>query len=71
MTARSLSGSRPSSWAGTVVLILQRHGQLVGVLDDVVIGDDAAVGVDEEAGANALRLRLPLPVRRRSAPPGW
>ena len=63
MTARSLSGSRPTSVAGTVVAILERDGQLVGVLDDVIVGHDAPVGVDEEAGADALRLhRLPWPV---------
>ena len=43
---------------GNSGLVLQGDGELVGVLDDVVIGDDAALGVDEEAGTNAVALRL-------------
>src|SRR5262249_23994308 len=37
----------------------QLHQDLVGVLDDVVVGEDVAAGVDDEAGAEALRLERP------------
>ena len=45
----------------------QEHLDVVGALDDVVVGDDQPVGADDEARAEAARL-LPRP----PAPaPGW
>ena len=53
-------------------VVLQGHGDLVGAVDDVVVGHDDAGGIDDEAGAEALH----PPLRRRLVgmppwPPGW
>ena len=39
---------------GVVALAVDGHGNAVGVLDDVVVGDDVAFGVKHHAGAQAL-----------------
>ena len=39
---------------GVVALAVDGHGDGVGVLDDVVVGDDVALGVQHHAGAQAL-----------------
>src|SRR2546430_649029 len=49
MTARSLSGLRPTR----LHLVLEYHRQLVGVLDHVVVGHNATVGVKHEARPDA------------------
>ena len=50
-SARSVFSSRPISLAGSVVPSLQRHRDLVGVLDDVIVGHDEAGRIDDEARA--------------------
>ena len=41
-------------------IVEQRDGDLVGVFDDVCVGDDVAVlRVDDDAGSGALKLTLP------------
>src|SRR2546430_13670422 len=50
-----------------VATVLQRDGDLVGVLHHVCVGDDiAALGVDDHAGARALERPLARSGIRRS-----
>ena len=56
-TARSVLVSVPTSVALSVDAVGEIHLDLVGVGDDVVVGDDdALLGVDDEAGAQRLHL---------------
>src|SRR5471032_1895761 len=50
MTARSVSGSVPTTLAAAV---RQRHLDVVGRVDDVVVGQNIAVGADDDARAEA------------------
>ena len=52
-SARSVLPSMPITLAGSLA-VGGGHRHFGGVVDDVVVGDDVAVGRDEEAGA--LRL---------------
>ena len=45
-------------------LVRERHLDLVCSLDDVVVGDDQARGVDENARAERALHRVSLPARR-------
>ena len=42
---------------------------LVGLVDDVVVGDDVAARIDDEAGAEGLALAAAVGRRRRRLPP--
>ena len=53
-TARSCSGSRATTRAGSVVPSGRRTRSELHVVDDVVVGDDVAAGVDDDAGAHAV-----------------
>ena len=57
ITATSVVGSRPITFAVEDALVEQRHRHLVGVGDDVVVREDVAVLRHDEAGAARL-LRL-------------
>ena len=62
-SARSVLLSVPISLAGILAVVAEDDGDLVGVGDDVVVGDDEARSVDHEAGAEreaAPRLLLLL-----------
>ncbi len=48
--------------------VAEDHRDLVGVTDDVVVGDDDTGGVDHEAGAGRLRAAL---LRRLAPSPRW
>ena len=48
-----------------LALVGQAHGDLVGALDHVRVGDDLAVAADDEARAHRLRLGLALAAPRR------
>ena len=57
----SVRGSLPTTLAGKRGAVIQRDGDALGVLHHVVVGDDGAVGIDDEAGAarlNGVHLRL-------------
>ena len=43
MTATSVVGSRPTTFALNDAVIGERHVQPIEVLDDVVVGEDVAV----------------------------
>ena len=45
---------------GELAVVVEQHLQLVRPLDDVVVGDDVAVGGDDDAGAEALLLAFAL-----------
>ena len=54
-----------------VALLAEADGELVGVLDDVVVGDDVARRVDDEAGAGrGLAAALPVEGERAVAAAG-
>ena len=59
-TAMSVRGSCPITFAGSLRAVVQRDGDRLGVLHHVVVGDDRAVGVDDEAGATCLNRVHPL-----------
>ena len=75
-TARSEVGSRPTSLATyslrscSVTVIDSTVAPLVPGRDHVVVGDDIAVGRDDEARAERLHPRA-SPARRRRPPPSW
>ena len=75
MSALSVSGSRPTtcaSYSSVVVLAVQRDGDLGGAFDDVVVGEDEAGLVDDEAGAGGLHHLLALRAALRPGPwPPW
>ena len=56
MTARSVTGSRPTMVAGTRAPLLKTRGDLSALPpvggDHVVVGEDVALGVDHHAGAD-------------------
>ena len=54
MRARSCSGSRATTRAGSVVPSCEADAQRVDVVDDVVVGDDVAARIDDDAGAHAV-----------------
>ena len=61
MTAMSVSGSTPITCAGRPCRVVVGIGgeldvDLVGLVDDVVVGDDVAARVDDKAGAQGLAL---------------
>ena len=62
-TARSVFGSRPSTLAGSSRAVAHGDGDLLGALDDVVVGEDDAVAAHDEAGAGGAPRRGRL--RRR------
>ena len=69
-TAMSVRSSRPIRVAFSAGVVLQRDGDFVGAVDDVVVGHHDAGRIDDEAGAEALhlarrRLLAPLAVRPR------
>ena len=69
MTARSVALSSPITRAGRprswrVGIGGELDVDLVGLVDDVIVGDDVALGIDDEAGAE----RLAAPGRRRRRP---
>ncbi len=72
MTAMSVSVSTPITVAGRPWIGGRRRGRvdelhvdLVGLVDDVVVGDDVAARIDDEAGAQRLALAPPSRRRRR------
>ena len=62
ITATSDLGSVPTTLADGLDAVVEGHGDLLGVLDDVVIGQDVAAVVVDEPGAG------PLGRGRRTAP---
>ena len=58
MTARSVALSTPMTCAGRPWSALgigrELDVDLVGLVDDVIVGDDVALGIDDEAGAERL-----------------
>ena len=62
MTAMSVSLSKPTTVAGTAVVraVVGVGGELdvdlVGLIDDVVVGDDVAARIDDKAGAKGVAL---------------
>ena len=59
-SARSVFSSRADQRRLHLVAVFENDGDLVGAFDDVVVGDDIARGIDDEAGAQ--RLHAPRPV---------
>ena len=53
MTARSVSGSVPTSFAIRLAAVGQRDLDLVGRFDHVVVGQDVAFRADDDAGTQA------------------
>jgi hypothetical protein len=53
-------GSLPTDLAVVLLLAVDDDLDLVGTLHDVVVGDDVALAVDDEAGAQALLGRVHL-----------
>ena len=74
MTAMSVSLSTPMTrggtafFAGAVGVGGELDVDLVGFIDDVIVGDDVAARVDDEAGAEGLA-RSPPPPSSPSSPP--
>ena len=71
-TARSVFLSTPTSLGLDLGAVVHDDVDLVGVRDDVIVGDDDAGGIDDEAGAERIGLvRLqspsPPPLGRRRA----
>ncbi len=66
MSAMSVAGSEPTTVPAKCPAVRQRHGDALGALDDVVVGQDVAVAIDDEpaAGAPARRLAVALAVGR-------
>ena len=52
-TARSVSGSRPDDARIRGAAVRELHVDRLGVRDDVVVGDDMALRIDDDAGAEA------------------
>jgi hypothetical protein len=52
-TATSVLGSLPTTLASSSLAVRERHFHRVRVLDEVIIGEDIAVGAHDHAGANA------------------
>ena len=50
-SAMSVLASRPTTFAFSVRVVVQDHGDLVGAVDHVVVGDDVAGRIDDEARA--------------------
>src|SRR5262249_38263010 len=50
-----------------LLFILELDDDFVGVLDDVVVGEDVAVAIDDEAGAQAALLERALRQRTKEA----
>ena len=61
MTATSVRLSMPMTLAREFAAVGQLHGDFRRVLDDVRVGQDVAVGADDEARAFAARRRLRCP----------
>ena len=53
-SATSVAGSMPTTSRPQRAAVGQRHRDPIGALDDVIVGQDVAVGVDDEAAAGAL-----------------
>ncbi len=49
MTARSVSGSEPMIWPLAGATIGQGDLDLIGTLDDVVVGENVAIVADDDA----------------------
>ena len=58
ISAMSVSWSLPMTRALQAAAVRQLDGDPVGAVDDVVVRQDAAVGVDDEAGAGAAPGRI-------------
>ena len=56
----SVSGSAPIDARAQAAAVGQLHGDPLGAVDDVVVGEDAAVGVDDEAAAGAAPGRVAI-----------
>ena len=48
ITARSVSGSSPTSLAGIVPAVGKRDVDLIGAMNDVAVGQDEPVGREDE-----------------------
>ena len=58
ISAMSVSGSEPTTSARRRAAVGQLHREPLGAFDHVVVGQDVAVGVDQEAGAGAAPRRV-------------
>ena len=57
----SVFGSVPISFALNSRLIGERHCDIGGAIDDVVVGEDVAIRADDHARTQALLALFPLP----------
>ena len=49
MTAKSVFGSSPRIFALVLLFVAQRHGDLLSIVHDVVVGQDQAVFANDES----------------------
>ena len=70
-SARSVFWSRPMTSALRPRAVIENDVDLVGFRDDVIVGDDDAGGVDDEAGAERVDPPRRVAVLARALSPCW